>query len=595
MIVGGYTVKNKLHVNSLLMKILCTVVGGIICVTIAISVIVIHISKDIFIDTFGQSQEKVFNQIEENLYDFHGDIVQITNAVDASWSFRLYLNSQKEQESQMAFRTIYQMKKHLATAIPSNIQDVSVLVVGFSGTSFLNSDELITTPVKDIQNSVITKKALESPDAIQYHYLDHGFTSTTKATPVIIATKVLNYVESRTPYGVVYITIKEKDFEKFYDHFTSDSSEIIIMNDENVTISSNKKDMLGNPEARLNQYANEMIAKNQTRTVTELNRNKVTILTKPLPYYNSNLCAVIDNSKALKEMYNVPLLSLICFFIAFVVLMILFFLIQKTIKPLSLLTKKMSKVRNGEFDQYVEITGTEEIRQLSMTFNYMLDDLNNYVNQLMEVQKEKRTAEIHALQMQINPHYVFNTLTSIKWLIWQGDADKSVKVIDAFIMLLRNTISNTDEFITVEQELENLKNYVLINNTRYGDNVVVEYYVQYDCEKYLLPKLILQPFIENSFFHAFPMDRKGEIQVFLKEVGDNIQFEIIDNGIGMSETQLEAQRYKSEEKTEHFTGIGINNVDDRIKLIYGMDYGIKIHSEVNKGTTVMIRLPKKEH
>lgn len=575
------------------MKILFTVFAGIISVTIAISIIIINISKDIFIDTYGSSQEKVFNQIEENLYDFHGDIVQITNAINASWSFRLYLNNTK-QDSKTSFRTIYQMKKHLTNAIPSNIQNVSVLVVGFTGNSFLNSDELVTTSVDDILDSEITKKALNSPNTVQYHYSDHGFTSSTKSSPVIMITKVLTFVEDNTPYGVVYITLKEKDFENFYDYFASDTNEILIMNENDVILTSNRKNILGKQESNLNQYTQNMIVKNQIRRITEYNGNKVTILAKHLPYYNSNLCAVIDNSKALKEMYDVPLLSLICFLIAFIVLIILFFLIQKTIKPLSILTKKMSKVKNGEFDQYIEVTGSEEIRQLSITFNYMLDDLNNYVNELIKAQQEKRKAEIHALQAQINPHYVFNTLTSIKWLIWQGESEKSINMINAFIMLLRNTISNMDEFVTVGQEIENLKNYALINNIRYGDHVVVEYYMQQDCEKYLLPKLILQPFIENSFFHAFPMDKKGEIQVFIKEVGDNIQFEITDNGIGMSESQLEASIGNAKVKTEHFTGIGINNVDDRIKLIYGMNYGISIHSEVNKGTTVIIQLPKKE-
>lgn len=238
--------------------------------------------------------------------------------------------------------------------------------------------------------------------------------------------------------------------------------------------------------------------------------------------------------------------------------------------------------------------GREEIQELSKAYNTMLERINQYIEERMKIQEEKRNAEIHALQMQINPHYMYNTLASIKWLTWQGDVKKSTAVIDAFISLLRNTISNTDEFVTVEQEVANLKNYVLINQTRYGDAVGVEFYVVDKCKEYLVPKLILQPFVENAFFHAFPEGMEGEISVFIKEEKKYLRFDIEDNGVGMDAEQLYTLNNKKDKKSEHFTGIGINNVDDRIKLIYGMDYGINIVSEKDKGTTITILLPRKE-
>lgn len=244
--------------------------------------------------------------------------------------------------------------------------------------------------------------------------------------------------------------------------------------------------------------------------------------------------------------------------------------------------------------EYVQIEGTEEIQELSKTYNTMLQRINQYIEEKLKIQEEKRNAEIHALQMQINPHYMYNTLASIKWLIWQGDTAKSTAVIDAFISLLRNTISNTDEFVSVEQEIENLRNYTLINQTRYGDAVDVEFYVSESCKECLVPKLILQPFVENAFFHAFPKGMSGEISVFVKEERHYLRFDIVDDGVGMGTETLSALRNKTTKKSEHFTGIGINNVDDRIKLIYGMDYGINIVSEKEKGTTITILLPRRK-
>lgn len=154
------------------------------------------------------------------------------------------------------------------------------------------------------------------------------------------------------------------------------------------------------------------------------------------------------------------------------------------------------------------------------------------------MQKEKRKAEIHALQMQINPHFIYNTLASIKWLMWQGSTEKSIQTIDAFISLLRNTISNKNEMITIQKEIENLNNYVLINHIRYGDNINVNFFVMPNCENYVIPKLILQPFIENAFFHGFNERNNGSIHVFVNEQNQNLICEIIDNGVGMTDEEV---------------------------------------------------------
>ena len=194
--------------------------------------------------------------------------------------------------------------------------------------------------------------------------------------------------------------------------------------------------------------------------------------------------------------------------------------------------------------------------------------------------------------MQINPHYIYNTLASIKWLVYQNDSEKTIQTIDAFIKLLRNTISNMDEFITIEQELKNLENYIFINHTRYGEAIKVEYYVSHNCYGCLIPKLILQPFIENAFFHAFPSGRTGTIQIFMKQKGRDLEIRIVDDGVGMNQVEAQQALYDATQK-EHFSGIGIHNVQDRLKLLYGESYGIQIESVKEQGTTITVRLPVK--
>lgn len=139
-----------------------------------------------------------------------------------------------------------------------------------------------------------------------------------------------------------------------------------------------------------------------------------------------------------------------------------------------------------------------------------------------------------------------------------------------------------------------MKNYVLINQIRYGNQVNVEFYVMPDCEEKKVPKLILQPFVENAFFHAFPQGEKGTISIFVRHSDNLLKVEIEDNGIGMSSETLRDLLDKKNASREHFTGIGVNNVDDRMKLIYGENYGILVESQEGRGTKITVCFPLDE-
>lgn len=251
--------------------------------------------------------------------------------------------------------------------------------------------------------------------------------------------------------------------------------------------------------------------------------------------------------------------------------------------------KQISNVSKNNFDQYVAVTGTYETMQIGNAFNSMLDELHEYVDQLILSQKQQRHAELAALQQQINPHFLYNTLASIKFLVRQGGKEDSEAIINALISLLQNTIGNVNETITIEQELENLRNYVLINQMRYGNRIKVHYFVGPDCMNLPIPKLILQPFIENSFFHGFNRKQEGTINVLIWREGDNLKCEVTDNGDGMN--QIDMKLPKTKRKQQLFSGIGVRNVHERIQLIYGEAYGVTITSEPDVGTKVLIIMP----
>lgn len=574
--------------NSMVVKIVLAVVVGIILAVFSVTAIIVNLSEDIFVNTYGKSQEKVFLQIEKELNHYHENLSKIIDSVEVSWAFRIYF-SDKEMNSTRTFRNFYKMDEDLKNAIPTNISDVSVMLVGLNEKTYLNREETIISSAKEILESDVSKKAMEKKGSIVYQYADSGFTSTTRNTPVVMAAKALCYPESGEMYALIYVTMKEEDMEKFYQHFTSEYANFYMTDSQGKIISTNQKGVLENKLGKNLRVAEK---EEKLRCDAMENGKEVIVLQKYLPYYNYTMYGVIDSRNALGRLYNIPMLWGVCAAIAMGVIIATYFFVKQTTKPLSVLVNKMANARNEKYDGQIEVTGSYEIQELTSTYNAMLEDLNRYIEELMNVQKEKRKAEISALQMQINPHYVYNTLASIKWLIYQGEIEKSTKAIDAFISLLRSTIGNTDEYTTVEKEIENLKNYVFINNTRYGDKVQVEYFVNFGCEECQIPKMILQPFVENAFFHAFPYERKGKITILVRKLDDNLQIQIIDDGVGIDQKRLK-EISEGNTKTEHFTGIGVNNVDDCLKLLYGSQYGILIESEENKGTRITVCIPVK--
>lgn len=587
-----FKISKFMHSTSLFFRVASIVLISIISVFLFTSIITINISKNVLVDTFSKSNYKILNQITDSLGNLNDNIINIMNVIDSSSDFENYLTL-TNMSSAANYKTIYNMDKILDSVPSNDFDNITVLVVGTNGESFLRGHNYFKFDTNAILESELTKNAILNKDKVIYQYSDFELVNSKSNSSSITAIKVLYNDITKNIYGFVYVIISQDDFRKYYLPFVGNSNDITLLSKDGLVVSSSKKSQIGTENLKLLNISNKIQTNDWYYFNTILDSRDVTVLSKYLPTYNFNIVGIIDKNIILDEVYNTSQIYFVTIMIAFIFLIITFFTIRRTTNPISTLSYKMSKVANGDFKNYVQVKGSSEVRDLSSTFNSMLDDLNSYMNEKMTMEKEKRKAEIHALQMQINPHFIYNTLSSVKWLIWQDDADKSIKTIDAFILLLKNTISNKNEMITINEEIQNLKNYVLINHIRYGDNIKVNFFIMPQCENYIIPKLILQPFIENSFFHGFVDKDSGFIHVFINEQNGNIICEIIDNGIGISKDDISNILHSSSNKSNHFTSIGINNVNDRIKLLYGDKYGVTITSELNIGTTVKIIIPAK--
>lgn len=276
-------------------------------------------------------------------------------------------------------------------------------------------------------------------------------------------------------------------------------------------------------------------------------------------------------------------------------------LYKELIQPIYILSDKMQQIEKGEIGTEVKSERTDEFGYVFTSFNRMSKQLEYLVNCVYKEQIALKNAELKALRAQINPHFLYNTLEMINWKARiSGETDIS-EMIEALSGILEVNIDRREEHVlTIRQEIEYIKNYIFLIQKRFGDRVKFQFEVQDYLLDYKIPKLILQPIVENAITHGIEMVGHGIISINISEVEEGLYITIKDNGRGITEEKLLSIKEKLEklekleiDNKEGIRGhIGIINVQKRIKLLYGETYGLKIESVLNEGTCIQIVLPK---
>lgn len=263
----------------------------------------------------------------------------------------------------------------------------------------------------------------------------------------------------------------------------------------------------------------------------------------------------------------------------------------KIAQPIKKLEKSMKMVEKGQFDITVEASGEDEVVKLSNTFNLMLSRIRQLMNQIVLEQEAKRKSELNALQAQINPHFLYNTLDSIVWMAENEKSNEVITMVTALARLFRISISRGKNVITVREELEHARNYLIIQKIRYKNKFRFEINAEEEILSYKTLKLILQPIIENAIYHGIEyMVDEGLIKITVGAENGKLSYQVSDNGVGMSSEKIKTILSK-ESKNKESSGVGVKNVHERIQLFYGNEYGLEIESEIEVGTDVRIMIP----
>lgn len=456
----------------------------------------------------------------------------------------------------------------------------------FEGTHFHN----INTRINEnyLKSTALYQKALQNQGRVLLFGSEENVLIESNDKYILSAAIAPQYERSFSDVEMIYFVIQAKTFENLAESTSNqDGSFIILDGNGNIMLDTSKDKNKNIEKQTIEQARNKKSGNFETMVYNE--KMFVTFLTMERTEWKIIYLTPYDEMTAqVRQIYkfimNVSAVGLILF------LIVSFFLVRSIVGPIKSLIYQMNKMKSGSFHMDLELSGPLEIYSLGKTFQNMIVRIQELIIERQEQEKLKTRAEIDALQSQINPHFLVNTLNAIKIMAMLSKATNLVEMTDSLIKLLASTFHRGGSYIQVFDEMQSLEKYIHIMKVRYGDRFKVEYDID-DCvtDSYIL-KLLLQPILENAIIHGFyGKEAVGIVKITSRKNNDQLMITITDNGKGMEQRTMDSLLH--EKKVESLCGIGIANVNDRIRLNYGEPYGLKINSELGVGTEVIVVLP----
>lgn len=328
--------------------------------------------------------------------------------------------------------------------------------------------------------------------------------------------------------------------------------------------------------------------------------NNIYILTEliqdDIQYYIYYQTKNMENvTEALNQKVREFIILCSCFVGALLIVgvIVAFFIVSGIVKPIGKLYKATEKIAEGDFSVRARVKNGDEMGVLAEGFNAMAENMQDLIDKIKEDEAKIRRTDLRLLQEQINPHFLYNTLDTIVWLIEGNESDQAVNMVVTLSNFFRLVLSKGKEFISIRDEEQHIASYLKIQEMRYHD--IMEYDIQIDkvLYDYQIIKLTLQPLVENALYHGLKYKRaKGYIHINGEKDGNLIRLTVRDNGVGMEQEELAILQKEIEKPCEETEkGFGLANVNERIHMYFGAEYGLKIQSTKGKGTIVEVLIP----
>ena len=390
--------------------------------------------------------------------------------------------------------------------------------------------------------------------------------------------------------GVLIMDISEKMLFDRYNKIIKDGKNIYIVDLKGNIISNKDKRLIGKNYFEDIQQG-EYIEENEWYSVIKRDNANYIKLESTLDKYGWSIIEEIPSNVIKQPIKQITEKFILTLTLVIIVSFIIIYKLSIWItKPVINMKNTMKQVMDGNLNLKVEVDRNDEIGSLEESFNNMIKWLEESIEEIKEQEKQKRIAELSFLQAQINPHFLYNTLSGVRFLVSMNKNEEAEEMLFKFTKLLRNVLPKASELICLNEEIEIVADYIELQKIRYPNLFEVDISIQESIKNIKVPALILQPVVENAIFYSIDNEgKKGKIRIIGYSEEDKIIIEVIDNGKGMSNRQIN-DVFKNKEAMNR---VGLINVHERIQLNYGKMYGIEIISEKGKGTRIRYILPKR--
>ena len=554
----------------------------------------------------GKYEEENLVNMEAYLNSYLEEVDSIAKNVNYNYYLQDYLETVIKEEDDYVDSGIgknmrsYEMSSQAFSDTLLSRADISSIMI-FGKKKMLLNRSMYTYQKVALDYSKLDwyAKAVAKPqDAIITGPNRHSFFDTDDE--VISLSREVQSYENGTFRGVILINLNMNKITEICNSFQEKQENFIcIINDKGELVyeQQNGRERFAFDEKENRQELNTALGKTKESCFRLNYRGEKYLVTRTdMKTTGWTLVSMVPYKSVMAETMAISGVMILAVAITLIVtLLLLNRILTGVVKPLKKLEKYMVQVNPDNMDQRMEILTDDEIGHLSMKFNQMMDRIRNLKEQVIEEQEDKRKYELQALQAQINPHFLYNTLDSIIWMAETNDSN-IVAMTEALAKLFRISLNKGNEEISLERELEHVKNYLIIQSMRYADKFTYEISAEPGVERCRTIKLILQPIVENCIYHGIKKKRgTGKITIRAYRREQNLIIEVSDDGCGMPE-EICRKILSDEIESENISGSGIRvkNVNERIQLRFGKKYGLSYSSEEGVGTTVTYVLPYNE-
>lgn len=557
---------------------------GMAVTAIALSVRHVNSSMEII----SNSNNRIVDQICLNLDSYLRDMMRISN----SMYYRVIKNADLQKDN-----INYQMSLLYETN-----RDQLVSIAVFSDTGQVIAAEPLSRlkPSVDVRQQdwfQVAATRIEnlhfSTPHVENLFLDpdnkfHWVISLSRSVELTSAGSII--------HGVLLVDMNYSGIEQVCKNNYLGGSGYVYITDEDGKILYHPKQRLIRSD--LAHENNLNAAKHEDGTFTETFEGEQRMITvKTVGYTGWKIIAVNPLQDITAVYYQVRTYTLLfALFISYLLIIVNMFLSSRIAKPIRKLEQSVNCLESGDLDeQKIVISGSYEVEHLGKAIRSMVQQTRKLMDDIVEEQNAKRRSELNALQAQINPHFLYNTLDSIVWMNENGKYQDANKMVTSLAKLFRISISKGKNVISVSAELEHVKNYLIIQNHRFVDKFQYSIQAEPQVLHCATIKLIVQPLVENSIYHGMEYMDDGEITIKAYCRGNDLFIDVIDNGPGMPQEQADALLSdKTPAVQGSGSGIGLKNINERIQLYFGPNYGLSLLSEPDVGTTARIHLPRKD-